>query len=437
MDRSGAPSVAAEIGQPVGEQACPSCGAPIPVLRGYSPWCDACDWNLAPTEAPQKTSSKRDQLLERTAGRLSEGRFEAIRRRSADKPGFSIAQALIFAVSIIVLALTLFLLIAGIWLLLNGPGFVGPIVGVILIGIAIVLRPRFGSMPPSVTRQDASELFGVPDAVAASIGVRPADRIAITSDFNAAVTEIGLRRQRVLFLGLPLMAVLSPQERVAVLGHEFGHYANGDPLRGTVPSLAIETLIGWYQLLRPEGIASSPDGDAFHGLVLIPVNVVLLVLSHIPVALAYAIYWLTAQDGQRAEFYADRLAVRLSGRDAFVSAWTKMHLGRTVAAWTRASTDEHWLNQSLWEELEARVAGFPERELDRARRLELVQKARIDATHPPTYLRIRLAEEVGPENGSIEISEQASADFDAILRRAAPEVQQALIDQHTSSLYAS
>ena len=66
-----------------------------------------------------------------------------------------------------------------------------------------------------------------------------------------------------------------------------------------------------------------------------------------------------------------------------------------------------------------------------------MQRAQIDATHPPTYLRIRLAEEIGPEKGSNEIPEQASDEFEAILRGAAPQVQKALIDQHTSSLYAS
>jgi Zn-dependent protease with chaperone function len=328
------------------------------------------------------------------------------------------------------------MLVFGIWLLLNGPGFIGLIGGALLIGIAIVLRPRPGRMPPALRREEAPGLFGVPDAIAASLGVRPADRIAITGEFGAAVEEVGLRRQRVLYLGLPLMATLTPMERVAVLGHEFGHFANGDPLRGTIPSLAIDTLIEWYRLLRPEGIASSPDGDAFHGLLLIPVNLVLMVLSQVPIGLAYLIYLLSIQDGQRAEYYADLLAARLAGRDAVVAGWTKFHLGATVAAWTRATTDEHWLNRSLWDEIVARVKGFPNRELERAKRVAMVERSRIDATHPPTDSRIRLVDELGSAVGSVDIPEHTLADFESALRSASPAVQRAVIDRYTSVLYA-
>ena len=34
-------------------------------------------------------------------------------------------------------------------------------------------------------------------------------------------------------LGLPLVSVLEPQERVALIAHEIAHDVNGDPARGT------------------------------------------------------------------------------------------------------------------------------------------------------------------------------------------------------------
>ncbi|MFN3629436.1 MAG: M48 family metalloprotease [Casimicrobiaceae bacterium] len=41
----------------------------------------------------------------------------------------------------------------------------------------------------------------------------------------------------------PLMAILSPEERIAVMAHELSHGANGDPLRGTFLSGAVNTLV--------------------------------------------------------------------------------------------------------------------------------------------------------------------------------------------------
>ena len=45
-----------------------------------------------------------------------------------------------------------------------------------------------------------------------------------------------------LFIGLPLFAILDDAERVSVLGHELAHGVNGDPTRGFVVGTA---MISW------------------------------------------------------------------------------------------------------------------------------------------------------------------------------------------------
>ncbi|WP_328822533.1 M48 family metalloprotease [Micromonospora rubida] len=67
---------------------------------------------------------------------------------------------------------------------------------------------------------------------------------------NAYATAVGPRRRRVLCLGLPLWGSLPAQERVALLGHELGHFVNGDPRRSLLTP-AFTMLGAAADLLRP------------------------------------------------------------------------------------------------------------------------------------------------------------------------------------------
>jgi heat shock protein HtpX len=73
------------------------------------------------------------------------------------------------------------------------------------------------------TREEAPTLFAVVDRVASAVGTRAPRVIAVGSNYNAAVSAYGLRRRRVLYLGLAMWGVLTPQQLVALLGHELGH----------------------------------------------------------------------------------------------------------------------------------------------------------------------------------------------------------------------
>lgn len=113
-------------------------------------------------------------------------------------------------------AVTLGLAVAGAVVLVSGIGtFSGWALGVLLLGIAFVLRPRFGSLPatgeePVLYRADAPHLFGLIDEVAAVVGTRGVDAVVIQADANASVSTYGIRQRRVLRLGLGLWEVLTP-----------------------------------------------------------------------------------------------------------------------------------------------------------------------------------------------------------------------------------
>jgi hypothetical protein len=107
----------------------------------------------------------------------------------------------------------------------------------------------------------------------------------------------------VLTIGLPLWAVLSPQQRVALLGHELGHFVNGDVRYGLLTQIPARTCGELAELLRP---APTGAGDLVIRLLFGPLHV-LAATMHV------LLRWLSHRDGHHAEYLADHLAARAAG----------------------------------------------------------------------------------------------------------------------------
>lgn len=75
--------------------------------------------------------------------------------------------------------------------------------------------------------------------------------IVVTPAVDASVTTYGIRRRRLLKLGLGLWEITGPQQRIALLGHQLGHYANGDMRHGLVVANALRSLNMWLYLMEP------------------------------------------------------------------------------------------------------------------------------------------------------------------------------------------
>ena len=157
---------------------------------------------------------------------------------------------------------------------------------IVLVCLVSVIWRWFGRYaPPDATVLDptaAPSPYELADGVAGSLGVRPVWRIVLDARFDASIAEIGFRRRRVLFLGRPLWDMLDPSERIALLGHEFGHVVNGDALRGGCPLRKLYRRLP-ARLSRP-----------LLGLILVQERVF-------------------ARACQRAEYRADQVAVRVAG----------------------------------------------------------------------------------------------------------------------------
>jgi Zn-dependent protease with chaperone function len=157
---------------------------------------------------------------------------------------------------------------------------------------------------PVLGRGDAPALFEMVGAVGRKLGARPPGQIRLTYLPCCGVTAWG-RRDRALFVGLPLLDALDLAELRAVLAHEMAHLARGDARRAARATQFVEGLARALDepeqpargLLRSWASLCRRAGEAWYG----------------PVA-----------RGQESR--ADRAAANIAGGSAAASALVKVAL---------------------------------------------------------------------------------------------------------------
>ncbi|WP_051467033.1 M48 family metallopeptidase [Actinomadura oligospora] len=209
-------------------------------------------------------------------------------------------------------------------LFLTHPSHLAALKGVIVLTVAALalLRALFvvgrkkgvdDSYGRIVGPQDEPELWQEVTALAGAVGTAPPDEIRLVPDVNAAVMEetswLGLRAtRRRMFVGLPLLGLLTRSEIRSVLGHELGHYS------GSHTRLGQPTYRGRVALIRTIG------GLGNHPFV-----------QRLFVWYAKLYFRISEAVSRRQELEADEFAVRIAGRHAASEALTKVHIAG--AAW--------------------------------------------------------------------------------------------------------
>ncbi len=145
-------------------------------------------------------------------------------------------------------------------------------------------------------------------------------------------------------LGLPLLAILDNQEKIALIAHELAHDVNGDPARTFFIGAAVGALIEWHQLLLPESIPN------------------------------------------------------------------------------------------LFDELRQRMAAMPEYEMKRIRRVEALERSRLDVTHPPTTYRIELLKARRVSGRTVMLPSSESDKLKQELASLESKVQRLLVDRYLAEL---
>jgi Zn-dependent protease with chaperone function len=416
----------------VDTEVCPRCGSKVPPSPGYASWCN-CGWNLVAPEAEVPAGSL-GRLYASLGRRLGEQLASDLVDADTLEPHLTPSRFAAYLVALGVHVLTVVLVVGGAVLVtVNFPNVFMIVVGVICIAAGVFMRPRLGKVPTEnvVDPEQAPALVALVDRIAAALETPTADAIVIDRDFNASWAVLGVRRSRVLRLGLPLLSALEPDERVALIAHEFAHARNGDASRSLVVGSAVRSLQELYHLLAPQG------GTVMGEIVIVARigNSFLWLISRPVLGLLYLEYHLLLRDKQRAEYLADALAAQVAGTSATVRLQEKLLLDSTAGGVVHSRIYDLNSEADLFEQITRAVTNVPERERERRRRVARLEESRLDVTHPPTGHRIRLLEERPALPPVVHTDEAEAAKVDANLARYRKRFQAELIDERRARLY--
>ncbi|MDF5755350.1 M48 family metalloprotease [Spongiactinospora sp. TRM90649] len=237
-----------------------------------------------------------------------------------------------------------------------------------------MVSKKMGGEEPGVVVDRSREpvLWRTVEELAQRVRTAPPDEIRLVAEVNAAVAEdtrlLGLRAtRRRMYIGLPLLSVLTVDELRAVLGHELGHYSGahtrlGAPVyRGRVALLTTVEHLGRHPILRRVFVAYAK--------------------VYLRVSLAVS---------RRQELEADQMAVAIAGRAAMGQALDKIEF--TALGW-RMYMDSYMSMSGAGGNRPGQVmSGFQAMMAEPARRAELATAAREPAETSPYDSHPSLAE---------------------------------------------
>ncbi|MFD3457022.1 M48 family metalloprotease [Streptomyces sp. NPDC058691] len=376
---------------------CPQCGAELPSDDRFVVWCVECAWNVrgGADEFEEDAGGPVERFRRRLSRAYGEELFGRMTSARPPRPLRGSAYASAYAVAGFVHLLTLAVAAGGVWLAVTGWEAVLPaVLGALLLGLAWLMRPRLNRVPRDgvrVGRGDAPALYGLLDEVADALGAPRADVVVVDGEANASVMVAGFRRRAVLTIGLGLWEPLTPQQRIAVLGHEFGHLVNGDARQGLFVGSACRALAQWYVLLRPD------DDTRGLGLIETVARLAMYPPAYAALLLLRLLEHLTLRASQQAEYLADDFAARTGSSAAAMDLMDALLLVDAASFWlhrqgvsartVHRGTGGREPDEAVWERLREYMASIPPHEVERRRRLSVLTAHMEDSTHPPTHLR--------------------------------------------------
>ena len=419
-----------EIAKEIAEnEKCPDCGADIPKFKEYVSWCDHCNWNIQPQESNQPPTIL-DSLYLRLGKKMSRSLFESIADLPAVHPSVTLSKLIAFMIAGLVYLISVLFAVAGLLVLIkSGITLFSVLFSILLFLFAWVGLPRFAKEPGNIIpREKCPTIYNLLDTISIELGGKKVHGVILTPDFNAAFTQVGILRKNIVFIGLPLFSVLDDQEKVAVLAHEIAHGVNGDPLQGFFIGTAFDTLIGWAIMLHPPRIWEA-TGSIFGTIFKVPFNLVLSGISKFLLLISYILLHLIFRESQRAEYLADYLAATICTTDTMLSTLGKLYLGTSVdVAIQRIVLTKS--DENIFRGIQSRIAQIPEREIERLRRVNLLEGARLDVTHPPTIYRIDFLKKHPVKAAKVVLSPEDSEKVDSELKPMEETIQRKIISTY-------
>jgi heat shock protein HtpX len=421
---------------------CKKCGNEIRVDPGYVVWCDKCNWNINPY-CDDCRKSILEKLYDSLGEILSKNLYQKLHRDRIISRSFTLTKVCAFLFSTLLYAANI-LLIVSIFLLfiflyklviqlsdadISIRVASGVILTVLFLAFAYFFRPRFPKAKSDrIQREEYPYLFKICDQIADKLRTPRIDDIVLTDDYNAFYTEEGIRKCKVLGIGLPLFSILDRGEKVALLSHELSHSLNKDVKRGRYIGGGLNLLAGWYDFINPIYILAPVDTAVGPGVIIvILVNMIRWCIARFMLILWYLLSFLLFRDSQRAEYYADHLAAKVCGTDATISLLEKLHYGDTFFK-TIQSMADYGYSGNLFSQMMNRIVNIPIREKERIRRLMTMDTMRVDSTHPPTVFRIEMLKSES-QSGSYIINDFDFQELDRELVKTQADIGRKLISR--------
>ncbi|MDT7788106.1 MAG: heat shock protein HtpX [Pseudonocardiales bacterium] len=356
--------------------------------------------------------------------RLDAQQYAAYEGTPPTRPHWTAARGALVAISAVLVVLVAGLAVLGGWLVIRDFPSFSILAGVPVLMLAWVLRPRLwnaGDVWHELRRDDAPTYFALLDRIAAAAGAPMPERVAVDAGFNASAGTHGWLRRRTLTIGLPLFGALTPQQRVAVLGHEFGHFVNGDPASDLLTGPAVRTPLILADLVRPsETFVTDNLWSQLAERALWPLQ---WLLERLFLLIGTGVLAAVARDHQRAEYCADALAVRLAGTTATEALMIDFAAGEqlmgAIAAAERGTQSNpetarrNHPGAARWQA--AADAWRASLNVGDVLEKSVTEDASLWHDHPPSGLRARIIRSWPYTDPSVVLSEADSAKIDAEL----------------------
>lgn len=139
------------------------------------------------------------------------------------------------------------------------------------------------------------------------------------------------------------------------------------------------------------------------------------------------------RDSQRAEYLADYLPANAAGLRECLAVWTGC--SRRISTISACSALHSGSDTSLFDEPEAQVAAMPQREWERIRRVNRLEKSRMNSMHPPTARRIACPEARHAGAPAVALSPQESAGLAGEPGRYRSVIQRIAVERYPRAMY--
>ncbi len=358
-------------------------------------------------------------------GCLNRELFATLAAEAPRSRGWSTARLVLTTASVLLFATTVGLVVLGVWLLFGFPltNIATVLLGLLALGVAWLLRPRvkrFTDDHQALSRTEAPALFALVERVAEEVGAPMPSLIVVDDAFNASAMAVGLRGRTLLRLGLPLWGVLEPQARVALLGHELGHFVNGDPTHSLLTQQAFRTLGQVSTILSPDALVAHRPAERFAQLVVWPL---FWLASRAAAVGQLLLLWVGMREHQRAEYAADAAATRVAGSAGTVQLLDDLVIGDSLVLAVRTTelnARAHRLSSpgvGEWQQAARRFRATLADRLPALRQRTIRNDANLAGSHPPAGLRARMVESWPATPAGLELSAAESERIDAELAK--------------------